>query len=179
VNQTQGPRRARAALTSSALVVLTLAAHSAASGTLPSLVPLVLVVGLATALTWAVSDRRRSLAWTTAYLVGAQALLHLILAFAGTHGHAAGLVPSTSMLAAHLAAALVAAVVLVHSDGLIQRWAALLAHLLGSPATVLADPVGVPGRVLPPSTRRHLHVRDALRHSVERRGPPRAVALVT
>lgn len=171
-------RRARVALVSAALVVLTLAGHSAASGRLPGLLSVAIVVGTATMLTAAATARRVSPTWLAAYLIGGQALLHVLLAMSDAHGHATTLIPSPLMLAAHGAAAIGAALVLVEADALIGRWAGLVGQVFGIDRAIeigtprvrvshRATNVDVPG-VLP-----------TLLNAVVRRGPPARPGLVT
>lgn len=164
-------RRARVALVSAALVVLTLAGHSAAAGRLPGLLSVAIVVGTATMLTAAATARRVSPTWLAAYLIGGQALLHVLLAMSDVHGHATPLIPSPLMLAGHVAAAISAALVLVEADALIGRWAGLLGQVFGIDRAVALGAsraratLPVPTDVVPGAL-------PALRHALVRRGPP-------
>ncbi len=157
-------------MTSAALTVLTLGGHTAGAGTLPSPAGLVLVCSVSFALTYAVSDRRRGLIWLLAYLLGSQALLHVLLSFTAGHQHGSALLPPPAMLAGHALAAFVATFLLAHADGLLERWLLLLSHALGAPRLGNG-----PGRA-PANVRARHRARAellcALLHHVERRGPP-------
>lgn len=163
-------RAARATLVSSALIVLTLAGHTAASGALPDVPALALTALIATALTAAVSERRMTLPAMLAYLVGAEALLHVVLAVAG-HGHGS-LLPSASMITAHLMAAVGSALVLVEAERILDRWLVLLRRALGSAFPALRPiPAPLTGAVVTgPLTSTLL----TLLHARELRGPPAA-----
>ena len=164
----------RSGMTAGALVVLTAAGHTAAGGAAPDAVGLAAVLVLALGLTVATSARPPRPLRLLAFLLGGQALLHVVLTMTGAHGHAASAGgPSTAaMLGAHLAAGLVATVVLLHADDLIDRWQTLLLTALGvvpagAPTIASSRPVEVaqaPSGSL-----------DALLHQVVRRGPPAAV----
>ena len=161
---------------SAALAVLTIAGHTAGDGSLPTPIGLVLVSCFAFALAFAVSDRRRSFPWLLGYLLAAQVLLHVLLTFAASHGHAGSSVPMTGMVAGHAVGGLAAALVLAYADDLIACWAMLLAHVLGTPPVTEALPSGSPCalRVAPPA----VATRHSLRHHVERRGPPALAAML-
>lgn len=163
---------------SAALTVLTLGGHAAGSGTLPDGLGLALVAGLAFSLTYAVSDQRRSLPWLLAYLLGGEALLHVVLTFTGGHLHGGTSLPATAMLAGHALAAVLAAFVLAYADDLLDRWLTLLSHVLGapSPSPIAMDrrSAGVASYPWDRTGR-----RDVLLHHVVRRGPPRALIALT
>lgn len=169
-------RAARAALIAAALTALTLAGHAAGQGAFDAL-GVALVLLLSTGLGLAMGGRRLGFAQVLGALIAGQLLLHAILTF--TSAHHAGATPfgTTAMLVGHVTAAVIAATVVVHSDGLIARWASLLAALLGSrplsPARLalprqecaVAQDTPVPTRLL--------------HHVVSRRGPPRACFALT
>ena len=96
---------------------------------------------LALGLTVATSARPPRPLRLLAFLLGGQALLHVVLTMSGAHGHAASIAgPSTAaMIGAHVAAGLVATVVLLHADDLIDRWQTLLLTALGSRPRGAAD----------------------------------------
>ena len=164
----------RSGMTAGALVVLTVAGHTGAGGAAPDAVGLAAVMVLALGLTVATSARPPRPLRLLGFLLGGQALLHVVLTMSGTHGHTASIAgPSTAaMIGAHVAAGLVATVVLLHADDLIDRWQTLLLTALGvvpaePPTIAAARPVEVA----------HASARslDALLHQVVRRGPPAAV----
>jgi hypothetical protein len=131
------------------------------------------VVALSIGLAFATSSGRARPAPVLAFLLVGQVLMHMLLTVGGGHGHAAASTgPATlTMVAAHVGAAVVATVVLVHADELIDRWGTLLASVLGwvVPLTwAPADP-----REATPATLARPDARTApLRHQVTRRGPP-------
>lgn len=164
-------RLVRSAPLTAALLLLTVLGHTAASGQLPPPTALGLVAVAGFALTFAVADRRRGALWLTGYLIGAQLLLHAVLSIGAHHGGT--WLPSTSMLAAHALAGVLAALVFAHGEGLAARWLAYLASVLGAPSlhpiacflAVTAPPSDSPARI-------HL----LLVHHLVRRGPPALAA---
>ncbi len=168
-------RASRAALVSLAVVVMTLAGHSAASAALPGGPGVLVAIALGVGLTIAVTERRLTLGWLLAYLIGMQALLHVVLAVAGHDGSPtapahSSLLPSGPMAGAHLVAALAAAVVLVEADRIIERWATLIGHALGTTRLYVPRPRPRTTRPVAPMALGTMLV--ALRHAVARRGPP-------
>lgn len=170
-------RHARLGLSAAALAILSLAAHSGASGSLPGLAGLVVALLAALALAHGISARPLRLASVAAWLAGSQVLLHLLLAVTGGHGAHGSLLPSGAMLAGHALAAGGAALVLVRAEALIAAWLGLARYLLGTrfmpvmvvPALVRAVPTSNPAA----------DSLASLAHHVARRGPPRAVAALT
>ena len=174
-------QRARIALSTSTLLVLTLAAHASASGTLPGLVPTALVTMLAVAFSVAVSTRSRGVRLTFAYLLGVEALLHVVLTFAGSHAHGpeAAATPSMpAMVAGHVLAALAAAIVLRHADGVIERWCGLIAHALGAVRPMVGAADVTSCRLAPVVTTPQRLSVVSLMHDVARRGPPTRFAVL-
>ena len=135
---------------------------------LPSLAAVVIAAAPALALTLAVSDRRRSFAWLTAYLLLGQLLLHLVLSAASGHAHA--LIPGPGMVLAHAIASILAAAAFSQGEQLAARWTAYLGQALGTPALPLPSirPYLVPA---PAGPIEHA-VSGLLTHHVARRGPP-------
>ena len=169
MSTTQPPHSARAALVGAALVILTLAGHTAGQGALDPL-GIVLVAVLSGGLSLATTHRRMTWATVLISLVLGQALLHLVLTFTSAHGHASSGMAPTLMFAGHTIAALAATFVIVNADAVIRCWLALLRATLGAAAPTLAEP-----------TRQHSalhgqsavdHTRAALRHGIVLRGPP-------
>jgi hypothetical protein len=75
------------------------------------------------------ADRQRTFRWLTGYLLGVQGLLHMILVTTSDHGsHDFSMLPSAAMLAMHVLAALVVALVLSHGDAVLHCWLRLLAY---------------------------------------------------
>lgn len=165
-----GHRLAGTAATSAAILLITVAGHAAGEGSLPGPAGLAAAGAFAFALTYAVSDRRRGLGWLMAYVLGAQALLHVLLQFASGHAHGASMVPSPGMVAGHVIAAFAASLALAYGADLYDRWVAFLAHALG-PRPLVIRRIGGPAtaRSRTPLTHARLAV---LRHHLERRGPP-------
>lgn len=172
-----GRARARAALIAGTLLVLTVAGHSAGGGSAPDLVGLAIATILATALALAASSRRLGIGRLLVLLLGGQALLHVVLSLAGGHDHGSSTTaPSvTAMVAGHVVAAALAAVVVTYADELIDRWIALVQAALGAtPAVAAPGRPGKPtGAVAGASLRTTI---DILLHQVIRRGPPARTA---
>jgi hypothetical protein len=167
----------RASLSAGALVLLTLAGHTAGSGSLPGPIGLVMVTILAFGLAYATGSRRLAPLQLLAFLLGAQVLLHLVLASAAGHAHGAVAGPGTAaMIAGHVAAAVVAAVLLDQSDQLIDRWASLWASALGAtPHVSLTE--HKPNRIANAPVAPFLCHSAHLQHHVVRRGPPASAVL--
>lgn len=163
-------RHVRGLVVALACLTATAALHAAAGGSVPPL-GLLLAGAVAYALGTSVSGRRpSSLPVAVAAIAGCQALMHVVLTFAGSHAGHGSLVPSGPMLAAHVLAAVATAVVLVRADDLAQRWVAFWQALRSPIPTLVAirptdtQPVPPPVAVLVSS----VHVG-----TVRRRGPPR------
>lgn len=171
---TADPRRfARSALAATALGVVTLAGHTAAGGRV-DLLGLAVLAAVSIALGSALVRRTPSVATLFIGLVGAEAVLHLVLTVAAGHGHT-GAHPSTAaMVSGHVLAALAVALVVVHADGILASWSRLLAGVLGHrvdlPLTPGVAPLAAPGDTVCSPTLR------LLRHRVARRGPPALIA---
>ena len=168
-------RATRAGLLGSALAVLTLAGHTAGSGTVD-----VLGVGIVTvlsiALAAALSARPLSLPALIAVLLAGQGFLHLVVSLSAAHPHGASSTSSATMLAAHVAAGVVAAVLIAHADRLAARWQAFLASVIGaaSPQGVTVAHAAAAQAVSDFGARTTLVL---LLHGVIRRGPPLSVVL--
>jgi hypothetical protein len=106
-----------------ALFILTAGAHTAAAGQSDRLSGALVLLPVMVFLSAALADRRRSIGWLTAYLLGAEALSHIVLTLAlGHDGHALSVIPSAPMLVAHVLAAALAATLLHQADALWHRW---------------------------------------------------------
>jgi hypothetical protein len=176
VEQGFARRRARAALTASALAVLTVAGHTAGGGSVDVL-GLSLVVVLSFGLGMATSARSPRLPQLLAVLVAGQGLLHLVLTFTTGHsGHEGGGLPASAMVGGHLIAAAVAAVAIRHADRLLDRWAVLVSTVLGSGTLRTIVPRDASAAVL---ARPALPLTElaSLLHQVVRRGPPAGMHL--
>ena len=152
-----------------ALGSLTMAGHATAGGGLPDLGGAAVLALIAVGLGSALAARRLRIVPVLALLLVGQALAHVVLSVSGHHaGPATG--SAGPMLAAHLLAGAGAALVLVVSDRLVDRWLALWATLLGAPRVPSSRPVGAVRRAPAPG-RPDLTTRELLHHLV-RRGPP-------
>ena len=130
-------RGARRVALAGVLLLVTVLGHSAAAGSLPTMTGLLGAAAVSAALAFAVADRRRSAPWLFGYLLAGQVLLHVVMSAMGHHAFA--LIPDTQMLAAHIAAAGVAAVLFAKSEELAMRWMAAARRILGAPALVLPE----------------------------------------
>lgn len=164
------PRAARAALVAAAMTILTLAGHAAGGGALDP-VGLVVVLLVSALLGSAVSRRPLPLPALAVLLVAGQGLLHLLMTFTASHAHAGPERPALLMLATHVGAAGVAALVIRYADELICRWidffdAAIRAWKLAAVPVILRPaPAAQPSaHALAPMT--------MLARGLTRRGPP-------
>ena len=137
------------------------------------------VAGLSFGLAFAISDRRLSAPGLLAFLLAAQAFLHIVLTFSSSHAHggASAAIDLPTMVTGHVVAAILATGLLIHSDTLFDRWIAFLASVLGTPAPGPARLLRSTRRTTPapaPSSR----LRDSLLRQETRRGPPALLHLV-
>jgi len=153
------------------LAILTVAGHTSAGGSI-DLAGLALVTLLALLLGAAMSGVGMSGWRVLGVLLGGQALLHLLMTFTA-HSHGAGVAgPSAgTMVTAHVIAALLATLVIVHADGLLAAWQRFLSVVLGvaQPRQIVA---AAPVCVVVPE---HLHataLTGVLVGQLVRRGPP-------
>ncbi len=174
-----GPSRlARGLVLGGAVLLLTTAAHASTGA--PSDVDLtsfLVLLPLSIVFSTLLADRRRSPMWLVSYLLGVQALFHVLLVVIGGHtAHAHGLVPGPAMLLNHVVAAGLAALVIAHGDRVLHRWLRFLDCLAED---FSPWPVPIPIR-RPSSPSREQWARptpDAYRcSSLLRRGPPAAIA---
>jgi hypothetical protein len=170
-------RRARVALTTAALLLLTISGHTAGGGSV-DLLGLALVGGLSLGLALSTRATALSLPRLLAVLVAGQALLHLVLTFTTGHaGHASGGLPLTAMVAGHGVAALMAAVLVRHADDLVARWLAFVSTMVGSPARLVAKAPGSAAPAIAPVSDARVRL-TVLLHQVVRRGPPAGMHLL-
>lgn len=170
-------RRARVALTASALLLLTIGGHTAGGGSV-DLLGLALVAGLSFGLALSTRATALSLPRLLAVLVAGQALLHLVLTFTTGHAaHASGDLPLTAMVAGHGLAALMAAVLVRHADDLVARWLAFVSTMVGSPASLVATAPGSAAPAIAPVSDARVRL-TVLLHHVVRRGPPAGMHLL-
>ena len=170
-------RRARVALTASALLLLTISGHTAGGGSV-DLLGLALVAGLSLGLALSTRATALSLPRLLAVLVAGQALLHVVLTFATGHAaHGSGDLPVTAMVAGHGLAALLAAVLIRHADDLVARWLAFVSTMVGAPARLVATAPGCAAPAISPVSDARAHL-TVLLHQVVRRGPPAGMHLL-
>lgn len=160
--------------------MVTVAAHTSAGGSIDPLSASV-VVTLSVALAAGIAHRRLGLARLLAAVLGAQAVLHLVMTVAGPHAMHAGQMHTgqTSllpMIGTHLLAALATAVVVLQANALLDAWQRLVRTALGSEVRLPRIPEGhstytTAGPTFP--------ILRTLRHRVARRGPPRALHVQT
>lgn len=164
------PRTPRTALVAVALAVVTMAAHTAGGGHLDSISAGV-VAGLSIALAAGIAHRRLGLTRLVAAVLGAQAVLHLVMTVSAAHGSLHSHVSSGPMLVGHVAAAFITAAVVMRADAVLARWSRLIATALGTRLPAPVPPTAPVARrtSAAPTTGSPLRV---LLHRVERRGPP-------
>ncbi|MCX6433738.1 MAG: hypothetical protein NTX29_13500 [Actinobacteria bacterium] len=170
-------RLLRASLSGATLVLLTLAGHAAGSGSLPGPLGLAIATVLAFGLAFATGARQLAPMQLLGFLLGGQILLHLVLVSAGGHAHGAAPGPGTAaMIAGHVAAAVIAAVLLDQADQLIDRWVSFWATALGATPLIAGAPQEtrrLRATPIAPASSRSEH----LQHYVVRRGPPAPVGI--
>jgi hypothetical protein len=165
VSQGRGVRRVGLAFT---LLLVSVLGHSAAAGSLPALPGLLGALAVSTALAFAVADRRRSAVWLFGYLLAGQLLLHTVMSAMGHHAFA--LVPDTSMLVAHVLAAVIAAVFFAKSETMALAWWRAAHRYLGTPRLRLP---ALSVAAIVPALRELAFFNPSTRFSVASwRGPP-------
>jgi hypothetical protein len=166
------PRLTRALVLGSAVLLLTVAGHTAGSGfSAPHLTSLFILLPLAVTLSLVAAERRRSTVWLFGYALAVQVLFHALLSVMSGHStHAASAVPSVAMVLGHVVAAAFMAAVLATGDAILHRWMGFIRCLAGKPRILPSVPVARQpiriwiARVVPP--------RSAVRTTIHRRGPP-------
>lgn len=158
----------RGCVLGAACLLLTMAAHGAAGGTIlePALIP-----GLAVAVTlgtvWA--GRRATTARLAVFVIAVQALLH-VMSVAGGHGHGSSVIPSPAMVIAHGVAAVAMAVVLTHADAIAHAWHAFLTALARPLPALIPVPIAAP--IVPAPRHRPVPLLPLVSRDISRRGPP-------
>jgi hypothetical protein len=143
--------------------------HVLGGGAVPDLAVLVVLFPLLTGAVVGLADRCRSTAATLATLGGGQYALHVLLGLLHPHGPVAG-PDAATMVALHVAATVVVAVLLHHAQGALVAVRAALRRVL--PRRPFVPPADAPlPQVLTRSGER-LPRRLALTASPIRRGPP-------
>lgn len=141
----------RTAVFASVMAPLGLAGHSLADGSIPGGASIALVIAASLALSMPAVSKRRTVLWAFLYLVGAQALIHVILSFSHvSHGYSS----PWSMVLFHVGAAAIASIVLIHLDHVIESFIEWGRGILGILLPLPAIPCGhlaITHRVLPAS----------------------------
>lgn len=170
-------RRARAALTAAALLLLTISGHTAGGGSV-DVIGLAFVAALSVGLAISATTASLSIPRLLAVLVAGQLLLHLVLTFTTGHAaHGSNAVPFGAMVAGHAVAAIVAALVVRHADALVARWIAFVSTVLGSRPRPGVTALDAPTSAIAPADRALVQLH-ALLHQVVRRGPPAGMPLL-
>jgi len=130
---TGGARFLRGATLGLACTLLSTAAHTAGGG---AAIDAGLLIGLvaATGLGVAWADRRATWTRLAVFVVGCQVLLHVLASLVGSHHPGQSLLPTVSMMLAHVLAATLVALLLTHADAVLHRWAVFLRSLAHPPA---------------------------------------------
>ncbi|MDO9485204.1 MAG: hypothetical protein Q7K25_03985 [Actinomycetota bacterium] len=116
-------RLLRGLLLGIAMVLLTATAHAGAHGQLPDAGALGLLTVISVGLGTIAMERPRGISWFLLYAMGMQTLLHVLLVTTTAHtAHGNSLVPSASMVLAHVLAAGALAVLLAHADAVLLRF---------------------------------------------------------
>ena len=165
-------RVGRGMLLGTAVVLLTVMGHTS-GGRWSSMdtASLVLLWPVAVALSLVAAERRRSAPWLFVFVIGVQALFHVLLSIASGHApHSAQLWPSTTMILGHLVAGAAIAAVLAHGDRILHAWLVFWAMLARGGVTSIAmppmRPTALPCYVAP------ILQSPANRTAISRRGPP-------
>lgn len=164
---------ARGAALAAAAVLVSLLGHVAGGGALAPSAPLALGGALLGALCVAAADARRSLPAVLATVLAAQPVLHLLAGLGGTHAHTAhphAQVDVLAMATGHVAAAVVASVLLAEGDRVLFALDALAARcVLGA---LLPGPAPAAAQASPPVSTPAELVSRLWADAVGRRGPP-------
>ncbi len=119
----------RGALIGATSVFMTLLAHSLGAGSLagafPSVWTLIVLFIVGAALGALVLEVQRGLFPLIAFMLGVQALFHVILVVTDAHHAGHGFLPSVNMCAAHLIAACAISYIVIRADGIAMSWYAL------------------------------------------------------
>lgn len=136
--------RTRRTALASVLVLLSLIAHAGAAGSLPSGPAIMGAIIVATAISWSLSGRRRPIPALLSIIFAGQLLIHAVIVALGHHG--VSYLPGAAMTAAHLIAAVVAAVIFARAEQIAGAWSRAAARLLGVvelPVLTIASPAAL------------------------------------
>jgi hypothetical protein len=139
----------RGAVLAALVTLLTATGHAVGGGSLADLSPLAVLVPLLAQVLVAVADRCRGLLPVLAALGAGQLALHYLLLVLTAHGDPAGTFSGPAMVAAHAAATLVTAVVVIHADAAVAALVAAAGRLLPRRPRVPAVDVAPPTRPVP------------------------------
>jgi hypothetical protein len=154
------------------VLAISIAGHAAGGqGTLPDVVSFLILLPLAVSLSVTMSGRRRGGAWLLGYLLGVQALFHVLLTLSTSHvGHHQSFTPTVSMLALHVLATLACAVVLTSGDRHLMAWLRLLSSLGRHYEMPTSAPAGI--TVVVAAEDQTPRIRRVSAHPYQHRGPP-------
>ncbi len=173
-----GTRAARAVAVAAAILLGSAAGHAAGGGHVADPLGLLLAAVLAGAIGVAVWERRRRLIVLFATIVGAQALIHVVLLVSGGHHPSSSGSPSAlRMTGCHLAASTVLTALLATVDGVVDRWGRFWRQF-ATDYSLVPVPVRSGGPLAPVSLVVGRQEATACRHSLVRRGPPLSLSLV-
>jgi len=164
-------RPLRVALLAGLVTVLTVAGHSAADGALPGPLAWVVVPTVAGAFTRIAYERRRNVLSLALIVVVLQVVLHAVLVIVGGHHGSLAFTPSPSMVATHLVAAFVIALLVARADHLIDAWIELGRRCLAVAVRACEVPTVSRGSWLPAMPRITMTM-DVIGACLTRRGPP-------
>jgi hypothetical protein len=154
------------------VTLLTATGHVVGGGTLVGLSPLAVLVPLLATVLVATAERCRGVAATLVALGAGQFGLHYLLVVLTAHGHRAAAPFSTpTMVAAHVAATLVLAVVVAHADAAVTALVTALRRIRPRRPRVGAVDVAPPVRPVPDAAV-PLVASLVLVAAHTRRGPP-------
>lgn len=162
----------RGATLAALCTLLTATGHLVGGGALPGLAPLVVLFPMLAAVVAELGHRCRSVASVLAVLGAGQVVLHYVLVVLAPHAHGDGAaVSAVQMLAMHLLATLVLAVMVRCADSaLLALFAALCRVLPRRPPLVPVDG-SLPTRAVPEADV-PMRLIAALAWADSRRGPP-------
>lgn len=160
----------RAIALSLGLVLLTLIAHAVADGSLPGAFGLLVTSVIAVALAAPIARGRLSPALILIYFVGGQFLLHVLMALTGSHAGHAQWLPSPSMAASHVLAAVALTLCALYFDHAWEAAARMARTLIGG--IVAAAPASVKHLERVPTEHRSLAPSLFFDGGLRWRGPP-------
>lgn len=153
-----------------ALVVLTLAAHTAAQGGSPNILGMALVLALALAFSLPVARVQWSPLRLLTFFIGGQFLLHVVMALTGGHSAHTSWLPSIPMAFAHIAAAALVTGLALYFDRALATAIQMARTLLGVAAQAVAKTIQVGGGIS--TTHTPSNIGFITRQAHLWRGPP-------